>query len=353
MTGRARIALPDAMGGHHHTTKGGTHMNPDKKPKIPEIWIASADGLFETLQQIVSGWIGDNERGTWIFRGQADERWALRTTFERVRHDHFPTKKTTQASCRKRIQKVIDEEILLVRRFKRQAHLYVDSPPEPQAHLEWRALLRHHYGPARLMDCTYSAYVATFFALSDALGRDSNAAIWAINKNWLARCEKRYLKNMSMLAERTDFDDGDTFRRVFLEPNPETEGMVIAANPYRENQRLQLQQGLFLIPVRLDRPFQDNLLAMMDDQQILHSMASTKKLMLLPTQPRNASPVQKLVLSTSAGKMIEDSLRRLRKMNITAASLFPGLDGFAQSLNHWPLSRYHAKKIALERERGS
>jgi hypothetical protein len=286
--------------------------------------ITTPQQLLKVLISLPTGWIGDNRGGTWIYRGQTNANWPLETTFDRARKA-FSTKKRTNEDC-------VNEEILLVRRFKRQAHLYMTCPPALDAHLEWRALLRHHYGPTRLMDWTYSAFIAAFFALCDTHGSGNDSVLWAIRKNWLWECEERYLKAIGLNPELADFDNPATFRKVFLKYHPRTDGLVIAANPYCQNERLQLQQGLFLIPLRMDISFEENL----------------KKMASRSAQQKDP-PIKKFVLKANA-EMIENSLRYFRKMNITIASLFPGLDGYARSLNHWPLFEYNAKDIAIKRE---
>ena len=57
---------------------------------------------------------------------------------------------------------------VLVHDFRRRAHHYIQSPPSPDEHLEWLALVQHHGGPTRLLDFTKSFYVASFFAVETA-----------------------------------------------------------------------------------------------------------------------------------------------------------------------------------------
>jgi hypothetical protein len=75
------------------------------------------------------------------------------------------------------------------------------------------------------------------------------------------------------------------------------------------NERLTIQQGLFLCPGNLRTSFESNLLAFPNDD-----IANHVHKMVIPNHLR------------------EDILARLNRMNINRASLFPGIDGFAQSL---------------------
>src|SRR2546430_2167295 len=101
--------------------------------------------------------------GTWMFRGQKTADWPLMTAFERL----------------KGFRHGAEEHI--VREFKKRAHQYLPSQLLPSNSLEWLALMQHHGAPTRLLDCTFSRYVASFFALEDAEG---DSAVWAIDYLW-------------------------------------------------------------------------------------------------------------------------------------------------------------------------
>ena len=85
--------------------------------------------------------------------------------------------------------------------------------------------------------------------------------------------------------------------------------MVFPVCSKRKNKRLTVQQGLFLCPGGANESFEEQL-ENHDD-----SYNNVKKI-ILPNKFRK--------------EIIED----LRLMNITAASLFPGLDGFAKSVKN-------------------
>src|SRR5262245_61006901 len=91
----------------------------------------------------------------WIFRGVSAWEHKLDTTFDRVVADLS-----------------LDEadrwkfEAWMLSEFKRRAHHYLgkSNTPNPNDYLEWFSLMRHHGAPSRLLDFSYSFFVAAYFA---------------------------------------------------------------------------------------------------------------------------------------------------------------------------------------------
>jgi hypothetical protein len=61
-------------------------------------------------------------------------------------------------------QNILKIEEGLLREFKRKSSFSL-SRAKPVHRLEWLALMRHYGAPTRLLDWTYSIYVAAFFSL--------------------------------------------------------------------------------------------------------------------------------------------------------------------------------------------
>jgi hypothetical protein len=106
--------------------------------------------------------------------------------------------------------------------------------------------------------------------------------------------------------------------------------VVVPVQPFKTNERVTSQQGLFLCPNSMSFPgFEVGL------KQVLESYRDSSRDVLLKEFP-NKNPddhrtyqLFKLVISPSARR---DVLKELHRMNINYATLFPGLDGFARSL---------------------
>ncbi len=106
----------------------------------------------------------------WLYRGQRSADWPLQTSLERC--------------CNRQKILALDQsriESELFREFRRAYHQYANHIPDASSCLEWMSLMQHHGAPTRLLDFTYSIYVAAYFALESAEG---DAAVWAFNGPW-------------------------------------------------------------------------------------------------------------------------------------------------------------------------
>ncbi len=231
----------------------------------------------------------------WIYRGQARADWKLSTTLERsslAELDH-------------------DIEKTLICEYRRAVHSFRDLDYIPESTLEWLALLQHHGTPTRLMDFTQSPYVAAYFAFQEEVDVETTepVAIWCVNKINFFQAAVYHLKKFIDLTDELGapytFSD-QLFEEVFRQHDL---NCVLPLDLGRSNQRHLAQQGTFLAVANPDLPF---------DKQL--------KFMNYQKDPA----ITKLLISRSERKT---ALRDLRKMNITHATLFPGIDGFARALN--------------------
>ena len=232
----------------------------------------------------------------WAYRGQSDDNWTLTTSLERV------------TSLRSEGLKVAAGiELRLVREFMRRSHHYISSLPAKSDIIEWLALMQHHGSPTRLLDWTYSFYVALHFALSQP---SKSVAIWAIDISWIRDQVLTLLpKNLSTLWRNPH---GRKDNKIILKVLSAREKFVLCVTPFRMNERLTVQQGTFLMPRDVTAPFEGNL-----------------RNMAMPSQLRKH--VKKIVVNLSP-KFRSKIFQELEAMNIGEANLFPGIDGFSRSL---------------------
>jgi hypothetical protein len=271
--------------------------------------VSTAAELFRTLAS------DEFHAGHWVFRGQARASWALEPSLERFSRSIND------------LPGVIERYGL--REFRRRAHHYSDRLPSSDNTLEWLALMRHYGSPTRLLDFTKSPYVAAFFAAADA-ERDAPSAIWAVNAAVLQKHAaeiliKQYIQMTvseagKKLQQGASFSEPEIFDMLFRGVGP-MPSVVAPVEPFRFNQRMVLQQGLFLCP------FAVGLLSQSEFGKGLVSILDWKS----SEGNRLSNLVYKLVVEPAAHPHV---LRELHRMNVNYASLFPDLDGLARSLSN-------------------
>jgi hypothetical protein len=231
----------------------------------------------------------------WVFRGEADAA-DLTSTIERCFVDLRVRKKDYLAI-----------ESTLFHEFRRYYHLYSAGPvPDPNDKLAYLALMRHYHAPARLLDFTYSLFIACYFAVERA---KKQAIIWAVNKTWMTQFANPLIlaqPDGEALLGRLYARDGEAFDDVYIR-NCTHQPFVGAIGPSFMNDRIAVQKGLFLCATDLSLPF----------EHVLWMM------------PGSRENVVRIRLSVRTRPTL---LYALDRMNITRAALFPGLEGFAESL---------------------
>jgi hypothetical protein len=202
-------------------------------------------------------------------------------------------------------------ESLMLFEFKREAYHHLAHLPPRKDFLAWLALGRHYEMPTRLVDFTYSFYVAAYFALSKR-GSKEDGCILALKHGWLKERAEDWRKEndnaRGIPEDRASFHDPRLFYRFAFELQPV---YVIPVNPLRRNRRLARQQGLFLCPGDIRKTFEQNL------EETLNRATSTDK------------PVKKLICLRH--ELRSEAMLELRRMNIGMATLLPDLSGWAQS----------------------
>jgi hypothetical protein len=255
----------------------------------------------------------------WVFRGESFRKnhnrnhWTLQPSLER-------------AGERYGKQDGSELEYWLLREFKRRLHHYGAPVPPDWDTVEWLSLMQHHGAPTRMLDWTYSPFVAAFNALKTQ-SKDYEAIIWCCDSRWFTKRSTELLKTAGVQVPEKDDpfrQDGTVTTSQFfdiafganIEPQlgiPKAlHSFVCPINSYRLNERLTIQQGLFLVPGNISLSFHENLVAMDPGREHF-------RLWVLQKGDDNATNHQRM-------------LQQLNRMNVTEATLYPGLDGFARSL---------------------
>ena len=258
----------------------------------------SCDSLDDFVKRIRSVL---NVEDKWVFRGQKQSEWCLKTTLERACE-----RSGVGGDGR------VKTEASMIREFKRRLHQYTANPPPEDALDEWMALMQHHGAPTRLLDFTYSPYVAAYFALEVA-DPSCTVAVWAVNTDW---CEREFEHRCGDLTDHYRSYQEEWKRGAFkaIITDDPSRRFILSVTPRRLNERLAYQLGTFLCPRDVGVGFTDNLSEFAGEDDL-------------------DNKVIKFTLPTGDdGETKDAALRQLdNMMNINRITLFPGLDGFAQS----------------------
>lgn len=257
--------------------KPGAH-----RPRVVQRTIES----WREFVDIIQGWRGFRN---WCFRGQGSAEWPLSSSLSR----HIAVSQVAE-------QVWGLQESRIRRIFRRKSHLFLDDLPG-EDELEWLAMMQHHGAPTRLLDFTWSPYVAAFFALERAAG---DAAIWALNLPLLWAIHDRHRIDGVKVLD-ADPRDLDAFEEYYV---PNRHAFVWQGDPFRMPQRVVAQSGTFLVSSHLGMTIED----------------------ILARYPGTGELLIQFVLKTS--KLRADAMASLYSMNVTQATLFPGLDGLARSM---------------------
>lgn len=252
--------------------------NPPEGRFVQRLQITSLDDLYRVAHQF------DNGTPKPLYRGQSDYSWKLQTRLER----NVPSFVRDETGLE-------TYEYRLLTESQRRLQHFIDKLPDEDDHLSWLALLRHHAVPTRLLDVTRSIFVACYFALRDAKpGLD--AAIWIFSRqkidgaftDWSHRADDTWLRTSPFtvaqygepyywpLPKKRQVDLGPPTLASLKHPDlpsfldfsatfdaalkgfVERPGMAVA-EPFWLSRRMDVQQGAFLVPFNIRKPFEQNL----------------------------------------------------------------------------------------------
>lgn len=277
---------------------------------------------WKDFEEIVSS----SDYSGWAFRGQENHAWPMQSSLARYLSD-FKVHADVWAHQEDRILRI----------FRRKAHLFLDHIPADDNVYEWLALMQHHGAPTRLLDFTWSPFVAAFFALEKAR---TGAAVWAVNLKQVKIANQKIIQQYPLfkkpnrriqnrqetvvLAPRTQ----EIYDRFYIGNSMQDKVPFIATGePFNMSQRIIAQSGTFVVP------------------GVLHMSVDE----ILNTYPASETIMTKFVLDLDSIR--DEAMKNLYQMNITNATLFPGLDGMSRSLGyelefHWDFNPKTAENYA-------
>ena len=254
-------------------------------------WVELMDELYRDSWDLSI----ERFRSPFVFRGMGIALNDLSTSLQRLGAGHSNIAKL---------------EGHLLRNFRKYAH---DDAATGDSIWNWLALAAHHGLPTRLLDWTYSPFVALHFATENLLCYDHDAVIWCVNHR------ETNQRLPSELRRELDEEGSNAFT---------VEMLTRAARTLEKFEALSRKDFVvFLEPPSLD--------ARIVNQFALFSLMSRPDRSLDEWLQGNVELYRKIIIPAKLKWEIRD---KIDQAGITERMLFPGLDG----LTAW-LTRYYSR----------
>jgi hypothetical protein len=227
----------------------------------------------------------------YLFRGQSDAQWSLEPSFAQVANQlHLDRNESLQLEWESVVKFSMSAKNLLPLTNTLQLSL---SP----GHIDlagWGPLMQHYGAPTRQLDWSISPWVALYFSCCEK--DELDGALWIADFKKVDEVAKKKLADLEPKA-----NPEKVFFKLLRESSaPE---IVVFSMPTTSNERIDAQQGRFSL---CTNPLADH----------AHEICA-------------ASGLEKVVIRKSMKSQI---MEELYKMNVSAAALFPGIDGLGRTI---------------------
>jgi len=233
-------------------------------------------------------------RSDFVYKGMCDARWTLRTTLMRLGGNFH------------------EVETHLLRNFKKYA---TQSAVPTNSEWNWLAVAQHHGLPTRLLDWTYSPYVALHFATDDVEIFDSDGVIWAVNFVNLHELLPQRLRDLLQRERSNSFTV-----EMLDEAAPNLSALEMISHD---------EFALFFETPALD--------ARIVNQYALFSLMSSPGVRLDEWLTKRGESLARRIIIPAHLKW--EARDKLDQANITERVLFPGLDGLSRWLRRHYMPR--------------
>ncbi|MGW3175829.1 FRG domain-containing protein [Streptomyces sp. NPDC001153] len=265
----------------------------------------------------------------WIFRGQRDYSWPILTKLGR----------TLRMIDSEHKKDWIEAENSAIGYFMDRASALLRSTPDEHDLLAWLALMQHYGAPTRLLDWSFSPYVALYFAYEQP--NDSDSALFALDSvntrhantgrimshPWdhlgIEKLDSKDNQEMPVYPHRNTYQN-DFENEVLRTAIEKKSKCPIPTIPFQQDDRMSAQQTVFTL---------------MGDIDVELDIWFTKEKWELPenwfremfdrTLGAPAGPY--LIKMRLRPEWRDRALKALEAMGISTGTLFPGLDGIGRA----------------------
>jgi len=263
---------------------------------IPQIQVNDWKKLVEIADKLN---IGDGLQDIYYFRGQEDADWGLKSSL----HRSVTSEGRTPLPANDELLRV---ENILTEKFQGVASNYLPlaTLSKTTSVIDWWPLMRHYGVPTRLIDWTASFYVALYFAVARL--PDKDGALYLIHAYTLKNAMKGVHGNAEIPSKVTEadskFQQADAPSIVYL-----------YSRKTALLDRMIAQQGIFMVSANVGASCEE-ILAVEIPKVADSSQETLRKIRIKASEKPNI-------------------MKKLKSMNVTAGSLFPGLDGIGRQLD--------------------
>ena len=290
-------------------------------------------------------WGGEEILGPkWVYRGQANSTWSIRSTYERNVLDSVPN------VLRNKELILWEKERAALLHFQQWVDISMQDRPSTKG--EWLALMQHYGVPTRLVDFTEVPLHALGFALEDDK-ENGDFAIWMVpcsspncgfaeaQRSSQAKKNKRAMLWSDTLAYRVESDEFDrrNLEDLLSNGHNEREAGLLRYLPIGMSGRQKRQKGLFMASTHLSEGFMpllhkwtrtspddfDDAELKIELKDVLKSTSSTVKVWFDQTIA-NA----RLIKCVFDKKLRDDTKVLLRCCNITGSTRYGSIEKLAE-----------------------
>ena len=268
----------------------------------------------------------------YYFRGQGNCNWPLTTSIERLVESYaiYDENRTPQ------LAEIYEVKMLSEFQYKYPLYSNVNLPPKNDL-IEWMSIMQHFGAKTRLLDFSKSFFVALYMALENSY---DDVAIWGVNIEFINRklTQQYFNETHKRVASYTDIqrfikDRANSLIRGELKLKyPE----ILIIHPEFVNERIVRQQGLFLMPSNIQISFHDCMNNLIWSEPVISETMSRDRFMesLVDTTKSSSNPYIILFKLIIPNRLKLKLVSMLNQINVTAETLYPGLEGLCKSLNH-------------------